>query len=465
MKHRLSITLLYTIPLLFLILAISATLGFTTTNKRTGAGLNSTECTKPHLSTQDLCTITAPQLIYWDDDGDEVNADADGKIDDDGDDTDNDGFKDSDGTTPATPRVPFTPRVLRSSVGTRLTIEVKDGFDKEVLLDTLNNATNNSIPTAVNGIITVSDLTIINFDGKEVIYNDLQYHSRVFDIDYNTSAGRQSLFPRRTAMRNGDCTNTNLFTTQTLIDICEGNKAVPGSVYLKEAAQFVVKVIDITDNNRVLEATTYYVHDNTSPFWNTEQNELICTDSQQSTPTQQCGTGEIRINGSCVTAECTQNSDCTGANQKCINRVCVTARCTSNSECSGSQVCTNRSCVTPPTCTTNSDCSQGQVCTNGACVAPSPPPPPPPPPPVCTQNSDCTGGKVCTNGACVTQNPPPPPPRLLGSPPPPPPPTTRRTDGYYEKKEQRRKEQKALNCKRGINTRVNCFQNWQDYLP
>jgi MYXO-CTERM domain-containing protein len=86
-----------------------------------------------------------------------------------------------------------------------------------------------------------------------------------------------------------------------------------------------------------------------------------------------------------------------------------TPRCDNDEDCPSGEVCVNGNCVTAtPTntpigfCTDNEDCPEGQVCVNHMCVTPTPTRTPIG---FCTDNEDCPTGQVCVNNMCVTVTP------------------------------------------------------------
>ena len=191
---------------------------------RTGDGVSGV-CPTPHLSTQDACDITAPS-------------------------------------------------------GKTLAIEVNEGYDEGRIIKTLERASD-PIPTAVNGVITISGLSslfITPSDGDA----DFYYYG-VFGEKYEDPAGdgagttsaaeKLTRSQMRDAMRNGDCTNTSIFTSRAMISACEDNKKTPGLIWEKEASTFVIKVVN--SDNTIASTTTYYIHDNHSPFWETDQSTVV----------------------------------------------------------------------------------------------------------------------------------------------------------------------------------------------
>ncbi|MYE38272.1 MAG: hypothetical protein F4X82_02010 [Candidatus Spechtbacteria bacterium SB0662_bin_43] len=164
-------------------------------------------CPIPHLSTQDACTITAP-------------------------------------------------------TGKTLTIEVNEGYDEGRLSRVLSGLTT----TKTSGVISatgLSSLLISPTDGDA----DFYYYG-VFGAAYE-NADRATKKRMKQAMLDGDCTNTGIFTTQVMVDECTNNKLTPGLIWQKEASTFVIKVVN--GDNTIASTTTYYIHDNFSPFWATDQ--------------------------------------------------------------------------------------------------------------------------------------------------------------------------------------------------
>ncbi|MBX3025272.1 hypothetical protein KF840_10210 [bacterium] len=86
-----------------------------------------------------------------------------------------------------------------------------------------------------------------------------------------------------------------------------------------------------------------------------------------------------------------------------------TPRCTNDDDCPSGEVCVNNTCVTAtPTrtpigyCTGDRDCPNGQVCVNNMCVTPTPTRTPIG---YCTGDQDCPNGQVCVNNMCVAVTP------------------------------------------------------------
>jgi hypothetical protein len=98
--------------------------------------------------------------------------------------------------------------------------------------------------------------------------------------------------------------------------------------------------------------------------------------------------------GSCLTATCYANSDCTAGPDTCGGSVQGSCRCGRSSDCGGG-ACNGRvagTCTTP-TCYLNSDCSHGLGCTGnpqeGTCQANA-----------CSSNAQCHGTEQCIGGTC-----------------------------------------------------------------
>ncbi|MFN8643864.1 MAG: hypothetical protein U0802_20215 [Candidatus Binatia bacterium] len=116
------------------------------------------------------------------------------------------------------------------------------------------------------------------------------------------------------------------------------------------------------------------------------------------------------------TPECDDDQDCPSG-EVCVNGRCVTATptntpigfCRGDQDCPRGEVCVNNMCVTPtPTrtpigyCTGDDDCPAGQVCVNNMCVTPTPTRTPIG---YCTGDEDCPSGQVCVNNMCVAVTP------------------------------------------------------------
>ena len=86
----------------------------------------------------------------------------------------------------------------------------------------------------------------------------------------------------------------------------------------------------------------------------------------------------------------------------------ATPPCTNDAECPSGEVCVDGTCVTPtPTppgfCTDDTDCQPGESCVDNRCVTPTPTPPG-----FCTDDTDCQPGESCIDNRCVTPTPTPP---------------------------------------------------------
>lgn len=152
---------------------------------------------------------------------------------------------------------------------------------------------------------------------------------------------------------------------------------------------------------------------------------IVIFTNDDSTPSSTCTTdsdcisGQICVNGSCVTADCTSSSDCPSGDL-CIKGKCITSvlPCKANTDCPAGLVCTNGACELGQDCTSNSDCPSGQNCntTIGHCETGQPCNPANPTcltgyycntdnfvcEPGCSANSDCSSNQVCYNNKCLT---------------------------------------------------------------
>lgn len=127
---------------------------------------------------------------------------------------------------------------------------------------------------------------------------------------------------------------------------------------------------------------------------------IVVREAPTPTPTPQCEndddcpSGEVCVDGSCVTATPTNTP---------------VGFCRNDQDCPEGQVCVDNRCVTPtPTqtpigyCTSDDDCPEGQVCVDNMCVNATPTPTPIG---YCTGNEDCPEGQVCINNMCVAVTP------------------------------------------------------------
>lgn len=132
-----------------------------------------------------------------------------------------------------------------------------------------------------------------------------------------------------------------------------------------------------------------------------------------------CDFGFICESLVCLPAQCTVDSDCTGANEECQGEEnghgrCVEVfACMGDGDCPDNFVCENMTCVELPACLTDRDCDAmsycedrhcqpAEACTNGSCAAgfdcvgdrcvPA----------VCRGDADCPNmGEVCVAGECL----------------------------------------------------------------
>ena len=102
------------------------------------------------------------------------------------------------------------------------------------------------------------------------------------------------------------------------------------------------------------------------------------------------------------TPRCRENEDCPSG-QVCIDGECVTATPTVTATATNTAASTTPPPSTPTHtpigfCEDNDDCPPGQVCIDNMCVTVTPTP-------RCRTNMDCPSGEVCVDGNCVISTP------------------------------------------------------------
>ncbi len=130
--------------------------------------------------------------------------------------------------------------------------------------------------------------------------------------------------------------------------------------------------------------------------------------------------GQICENGTCVDAQCVNDSDCEGENVRCTNGRCEAYTpcehdpdcndpewtcidgiceelplCAIDAQCAQDEICLNGHCHTAQGCANENDCDEQHDCVGGLCV-----------PHVCRGADDCPPDMVCTGGQCVEKGNP-----------------------------------------------------------
>jgi MYXO-CTERM domain-containing protein len=197
--------------------------------------------------------------------------------------------------------------------------------------------------------------------------------------------------------------------------------APPGAIELENtkliASDADGNTFPVTGTNCALTIAEPTPTDTPSPI---DTPTITPTPTPACTDDSDCPSGEVCVDGDCVTptptptAFCTDDSDCPSG-EVCVDNRCVTPTptppgfCTDDSDCPSGEVCVDNRCVTPtPTrtpvgeCTDDTDCAPGEVCVDSRCVTPTPTPTPVG---FCTDDADCPVGEVCVDSSCVTPTP------------------------------------------------------------
>lgn len=244
----------------------------------------------------------------------------------------------------------------------------------------------------------------LEVEGDEVVagaQNDLEFDPAVFGIDPDNCAINPAIGPD-TAADKRLSNSLPLGTTGLLRNLIVGldniNPIPSGALYT--CAFDIQPTAPVGEYTLVTTNAIASNPDGVRYPTTTGNCTVMVREAPTPTPTPQCQndddcpSGEVCVDGSCVTATPTNTP---------------VGFCRNDQDCPEGQVCVDNRCVTPtPTqtpigyCTSDDDCPEGQVCVDNMCVNATPTPTPIG---YCTGNEDCPEGQVCINNMCVAVTP------------------------------------------------------------
>ena len=243
----------------------------------------------------------------------------------------------------------------------------------------------------------------LELEGDEVvagIQNDLRYDSNSFDIAANDCVINPAIGPDSEAAKtlSTSLPPGEIPTVRNIVVALDNTNPIPsGALY---TCSFVVGPSAELGEHVLTNVNVRASNPQGMVVPTTAGNCTIIVTDVSPTPTPRCTTdedcpsGEVCVNGNCVTATPTNTP---------------IGFCRGDEDCPNGQVCVNNMCVTPtPTrtpigyCTGDEDCPNGQVCVNNMCVTATPTPTPIG---YCTDDEDCPNGQVCVNNMCVAVTP------------------------------------------------------------